>query len=126
MKNLILKSILVSIFTMFAFGNMNAQETAVPTEVVPVESVAKKEASKACCGVADTSSKLKEGVEKSSCKPGSEKACCSTTKEVEKVSTALGEVKKCCAKGEKKACEANKKVAEASCKPGCEKACCVS
>lgn len=97
MKNLIL----IAVFTIFAFGSMNAQEAPAPVEVASTEKVA--------------------------CKPGCEKACCKAKDSSEKVSSAEKGVKKCCTKGEKKACKANTKVTEAkTCKPGCEKACCVS
>lgn len=124
MKNLIL----ITVFTIFAFGSINAQEAPAPVEVTSIEKVAcKPGCEKACCTAKGNLAEVEGAVEKAACKPGCEKACCKAEDSSEKVSSTEKGVKKCCAKGEKKACKASTKVAEAkTCKPGCEKACCVS
>ena len=126
MKNLILKSILVSVFSLFAIGNINAQEEIKPQIETTVEEAVSGEAKKTC-------------------KKGDKKACCAAKKEGKKECTK-GEKKSCskegkkeCAKGDKKSCkEGEKKCAKgekksckkdgekASCKKGDKKACCAA
>ena len=117
MKNLILKSVLVGLFSLFAFGNMNAQEDV--SKVISETEVQSVDLTSIPAEISTPDDKVVDEVEKKACTAECEKACCANKGDAEK--TCEKGAKKACKKGEKKECKKGEKKA---CKKGKKKACC--
>lgn len=124
MKKIVLKSIIISLFTFLVSATLSAQETTI--EAAPIKEAIKEKPAdahgckKACCAHAKDSKK--------SCEAKSEKKCCSTSadgakKVCSKDKKECSKDKKSCSKEGKKCSKSDKKVAEA-CEKDCKKACC--